>query len=850
MPTGVRGTKDYFKERYGLGERLSVRLAALLAHKVELTAAVIECLKESAACQRLILHPGLLEHAEELDTQRLASFAPPGEELGASFVVGEHDGWRTIALDEELLAEQGGPEAEAALPVLATKGELLHPTEITELFSRRDIAELELVLRTSADPNEKITAIRRLALTPAGEREKFALFAFALTDRSAEVRGEAADALTRLGLPAEVAEDARALAEGNEAHKRFAAGRIGERIRAADDFEMGVLLRIIAGTLRYEGSLEVRRLLIRAIEGACRAIAKDRGPTRDLVRILIGQLRDAVEALGPAVRSVLLVLGGLGAPDVLALLDEELASIAARPVRRLLVAVAGELAANDDERTRACRQCVDEILASSDPAVECLQIANALGKSGRHAVAAIARRLPEAPEAAQGALVRLLDVVGTRPKTSKATRAEIGRLLLEALRGRERATRLAVIQSTAIVSPAIPARTRAGIAAELLACLQEYANPGILDAIEANLANLGHPAVRPLLDTLGRAERARQRTSAARVLGLLLPRLEPRRTRTAHQAIDRALALLESGFPDRPALARALGQMCSGPAASAADVARVATTLRASVLDKELVHAALDGLAHLCLSPNATPSLRVDLTDFFARLFERDLPEIEAFARTDRDEIVYDLGAEVLAYTEMVPSIIQGFRNIAATASGALRAKALGCLLDAWRGIAEGELQLGPGNTEHILDALQAIGTLADADPGQRETITAAVALRRDFFPTYRVQAELLVAAGEGMAAQAAAFADEMLALEASERRLTETERVTLLAALVRLATAGALGHRAAQIRERIVTAALDADKRDIEAARPLLAQLQTSPAIPARLKARLARYASPNPQS
>ena len=42
MPKGVRGTRDFYKERFGLGERLAVRLAALLAHKVDASAAVIE----------------------------------------------------------------------------------------------------------------------------------------------------------------------------------------------------------------------------------------------------------------------------------------------------------------------------------------------------------------------------------------------------------------------------------------------------------------------------------------------------------------------------------------------------------------------------------------------------------------------------------------------------------------------------------------------------------------------------------------------------------------------------------------------------------------------------------------
>jgi hypothetical protein len=844
MPEGVRGSRDYFKERFGLGDRLAVRLAALLSRQVALTAASVECLKDSPAFRHVILHPRLLEDAEELDTERLHSYSGAGEELPASFVVTEEDGWRVIALEEELLAEESeAQEVEDQLPVLTGKSELLHPTEIGELFSRRDIAELELTLRTSADANEKITAIRRLALSPASEREKLSLFAMALTDRSAEVRGEAAEALTTLGLSADVAEDARALAEGNEEQKRFAVERIGQRILEAEDAEMGVLLRIIAGTLRHEPSTAIRRRLVESLVGACRSVARDSRSSRDLVRILIGQLRDAAEELGAAVRSVLLALGRHNREQLYHQLQEELAAIRARPVRRLLVAVAGEIAPDEEQWVQVCRQAVAEINASEDPTGECLPLANLLGKSGRHAVDAIAETLAEAPEASQTAFVRLLDVIGTRQDTSTRLRARVGRLMLDALRQGERAARLAVIQSTALMNRDIPAKTRGALAGELIGCLAEYANPGIVDAIEATVVNLGAPAVEPLLDAMERAERPRQRVSAARALGDLVARLDGRSARTAHEAIERSLRLADDSFPDRPELVRALGRMCSGSAASEADVARVAEMLRAAILDKPIAHAALDGLSHLCLSPKASRKLKVDLVDFFARILERDLPDIEATTyAADVDETGYAFGGDVLAYTELVPSVIQGLRHIATSSGGVLREQALGHLLAAWRQIASGELQVGPGNTEQLLEALRAIGTLPDIEAGQREAIADALALRKDFLPTYRALAELVVAAGEPMADRAAALADEVLRREAAEDELTPSERGLLLGSLVRLAAAADLGTDAERLRQRIVAAVTDAEKRDLEAAPGLVEELRESPAISDSLKKRLPR--------
>mgnify|MGYP000642789549 CR=1 FL=1 len=843
MPVGMRGAKDFFKERFGLGDRLAVRLAALLAHKVDLTAAAIECLRESPALQHVILHPQLLEKAGELTTERLRALTLPGEELPAALVVAEANGWRTIALEEELLAEQGeGEGGEAQLPALVPKGEVLHPSEIRELFTRRDIAELELVLRTSADPREKVTALRRLALSPASEREKMALFALVLMDRDAEVRGEAAQALTVLGLDPRVAEDARFLAEGNERQKQAAAGRIGRRLPTAAAAELGVLLRIIAGTLRYEGSVEVRRLLIQAVEGACKAVAADERSCRDLVHVLLAQLHDAAEELGPQVRRVLLVLGQCSPGGVYRALQEELAGISDHRVRRPLIAVALELAAASPEgaSAEAVRQALDELEASGDPGVECLPLVNSLSRLGAAVVPAVAERLLGAPEAAQETLVRLLDVVAGREGTPPATRARVGQLFLDVLRRGHRSGRLAVINSLATADPAIAGPTRRALAAELLAALSEYASPGILAAIEATVAKLGAPALAPLLEVLARGERPAARVAAARILGELAPRLEASQAPAVGRAVDVALALLDERFPDRPALARALGQVCTGPSADEATVGRVAAELRRRILDKKLAHAALDGLGRLCLSPRVAPVLKVDLLSFFEKLLARELPEIEAKSETQKDELVYTLGGEVSAYTELVPGILSGLRNIAVTSPGVLRQQALGCLVGTWRDIAEGKVQLGPGNTELLLGALRDIGTLPDLAPAQRAAVADALALRRDYLPTYRASAEVIVAAGEGMADRAAALAEELLARDATDKQLTATERGIVLEALVRLATSAALGRRARRLRERIAAAVGDAAKREVERAPELVERLRLSPAIPQSIKKRL----------
>jgi len=602
-----------------------------------------------------------------------------------------------------------------------------------------------------------------------------------------------------------------------------------------------VLLRLVAGTLRYEQSVDVRRLLIRSIEGACRAVARDPRSCADLVHVLMGQLRDAAEQLGPEVRRVLLLLGKRNPAEVYRALQRELASIPDHRIRRPLVATAIELAPDAKARDEAVAQGIAEIEASADPSVECLLIFNALGKMGDAVVPAIAPRLLAAPEPAQEALARLLDAVGSRAKTPRAAKARIGRLLLDVLRRGHRAGRLAVINSLAVADPALPAATRRELAAELLRSLQEYANPGILAAIEALVAKLGAPALQPLLDEIQRGSRPATRVAAARVLGDLASRLGPRDAPRVAKAVDVVTGMLRGKFPDHAALARTLGQMCAGPAASKSVVAAVARTLRSLILEKGMAHAALDGLGRLCLSPRVEPTLKVELLDFFGRILDRELPEIEAKSLgTKKDEVVYTLGGEVTAYTELVPGVLTGLRNIAMTSSGIPHQRALDRLLHTWREIAEGRLQLGPGNTELLLQALRDIGTLPSLPPARREAIADAIALRRDYLPSYRALADVAVAAGKAMTKRAVALAEELLEREATDRQLTASERCIILETLAHLATSASLGRAASRLRQRIVRAVLDARNREVDRASTIVEILAQSPAIPARLKKRL----------
>ena len=106
MLEGLRPTKADLTARFGLSQRLSVRIGALLASKVELTAAVLEAARPNSPVEAFLLRKEILAEAAELVTSRLQSLAADSK-LELDLVVEEAAGGakRIIGLEEEMAAD-------------------------------------------------------------------------------------------------------------------------------------------------------------------------------------------------------------------------------------------------------------------------------------------------------------------------------------------------------------------------------------------------------------------------------------------------------------------------------------------------------------------------------------------------------------------------------------------------------------------------------------------------------------------------------------------------------------------------------------------------------------------------
>ena len=173
---GVRLDPEELIRVYGITRRLAVRIGALLARGLEVTATLIEIAGPGSAVEKLLLHPETLSGVGRLDTATAARLAAEtGADSESELVVVESEGKRVLALAEEVLAEQaatarpqrGRREAPAeALPAVVKSDATLAPArllgkeEIGRLFGPEEIARIKLDALTGGDAETRISALR------------------------------------------------------------------------------------------------------------------------------------------------------------------------------------------------------------------------------------------------------------------------------------------------------------------------------------------------------------------------------------------------------------------------------------------------------------------------------------------------------------------------------------------------------------------------------------------------------------------------------------------------------------------------------------------------------------------
>jgi len=846
MIQAVKLTKNQIVDRFGVSARLATRVCALLGKGVGVSAAFLESVRPGFPAERLLLRAELLRDAAGMTPERFGRLA--GGVFGtepAPVLATNPDGSRVIALAEQV--EPGQVElvkANDAVMVFSPVGtglKVIGEEETRKLFTPEEVSRLKIVILTSADPAEKIEAIRRLALSPLNSTDKGMVLIHALADGDAAVRVEAADALSALGLTPGIASAARSLGEGNLKQRTHAAERMGALAEQVEESEISVILTMLAGAINNEASDDVKTTLIRSFKGACGVVARSRAYAAELVRLLVRQLEGAPDVLYRPVREILGEVGRRAPRVMTELINRELSVVKAPPLRWLLFGVLAMFPVPEEYRVELARLGVADFEASDTPEEDCKGIGGMLCDWGAAAVEPLLAALPDAGDAQKIYMVRLIDEIVCHRGGGGAAE-EAGAALLDLLRVSSKHVRAPVIETGLITHPKLSDALKAKIAGELLVNVTAFANPRMQDVIEAGGVRLGEPALEAIRRVLTEEKDDAKRGSACRIMAEIVVNCEgaTKRRRLADDMLALCLKQWEEAEDKKGYLAETIGRICICSSAPPERLTEIAADLKDVVFNTPDPFGVLLGLGHISASPKLDTKSRFDVAQTLFELLDTTLPELTdkvLASTTNDDEEVHHFGSEVTAYTEMIPACLAGLEKIYFGARAkSLRARIADFLVQKWNETLNWTTIWGPDALELLMHALSRIARDSSTDPDCAGKVVEAMGERLDFIPVVEELGKILAPdQSSPRIGSAACEIGSKLLQRASRHR--EAELGVLLKTVGAIAARTSLGKdpdKARKLREQTVQALYRGVKEGRPEAVEALRRMKDCPALPA----------------
>ncbi len=838
MIRAVRVSREELSSKYGLTERLTVRILALAARGLGVTGAVLEEAARVPAVTDALLSPEILARGSDLDSAGLRKIGPGGKTLAVVNGV--------LCLKEEIQAEESAPE-EKNLPstVRPRAAGGLDAQEMRSVFPADEIARLKLVLLTAVDPSAKVEALRRMALAPIGNEEKGILALRAISDPAPDVRREAAQVLERMGLDPELADALRSASTGTARQKEVALRKIATLGRSAGATEQSVATVALVSALEFEKEPAVLREILAALSAFAGTIASRPDVVAALARHLVRLLAESFPLIASQARILLDDLGSLRKPDFPGILWKEVEGAGDRRLRTFfLEALFAHPLPKDLERA-LCRLAAGDLSARPLEDLESRRLADALRLRGNAALEALLETVPELKEEARALLLPVLDAVASGPDVSARLRNRTAEYFLQALRDGSRSLRTGIIEARLTAHPDLDPALKRKLAADFIANLHAYKASRMHDLTAGAIRRIGPAAEEALLQAIRKSPHAEERDAAARLLAEIAE--EEREDGDAVARIAKFLRSQEEEGRIPVGLAvRCAARALHGPAAPAELVAALLVGYGARVGKVAYHYDLVAALGWLASSPAADPGRAADVALKFMDLLDSPMPDVEVNeSRSDEGTHLF-FGAQTTVYTDLIPEILAGLRRIleAGRTAPGVRRRIADRLSARYAAVTEYREVWAPGNVGDLGELLGAAASAPGTDPASRRLLVDALRSNMRNLGTVRVLAGVFARDDEEEPTYLEAlerYAGEVFAfLERPEYRERDDQRILIeslghVAGNRRLAADRGESERR---RERIVELLLE-HAEWLREARPLLRALGKNENLPKALRNR-----------
>jgi len=707
---------DALMARYGIGRRLATRVVALQTRRVDVTGTVLDEAGRREALCSLLLDRRLVDSPESLTEgylqQRAMELDLPEADL-LRLVEEPESGWRTVALEDDLLAadaQESETQSEGLNLVRRRPGEI-SVSETEDLFTPQEVAQLKLAVLTSRDPDERVEKLRKLVFAPMEGSQKATVFVNVLTDREAapRVRREAVRSLEQIGFRSDMAEAVRGLFTESPEDALYGIQRLGALLRDAEEGEAALVLAVLLEVLGQNQDIGIVKELLRLTADCAGLLVTNYEKTGQFVQSALRQLGRDFDGLRPDVQEALEACAR-GAPELMGeVLWTELQRTNHPRVRSLLVRLSEALATSQERLSELARQAVDQILDPELPESDKAGLRYALVRLGEPAAQVVLERMGHGGSARRAELIRLLDVLCTESEVSDETVEDSVRSLIDLLKLADTLIRRSVVQTSVLVDERVSPRLRRELAAELLTLMGELNLPDTLDAIQTTLEQIGTEA--------------------------LLPAYRFMRTNYPSEAAERASLILGSIMQDHPGdvdaeLAESLYALCadllhnehnkSGAFAMAMAGVCGYTDWGRDVFDESLSGIKgglwklpysmdlLDALAIMAGSRNAQKRHQRELFELFDSLVRFQAGTGMGVRRQTDQGTVYEFGREIQFDIRAVPAAVRGLERICLSpqASGEMRTSIVKRFLILWEGVSKVRIVWGPAAISALIEAM------------------------------------------------------------------------------------------------------------------------------------------------
>lgn len=864
---GVRLAKDDLIRTYGVSQRLAVRVGALLARGVEVSAALLEMAGPGSAIERLLLRPELIAEGQALDDALLSRLARETRaEAEGPMAVARTERGQVIALAEELLAEKGWQAAKDEKPDLLPARQmaagmpapLLAPAETRHLFSADEIARLKLEALAGRDADARVSALRKLVFAPISDHERGGICLRALLDSSGPVRAEAIRAIEQLGFNRDTADAMQSLFSGDPRAREAALRRIGDLMGTLAPGERRIVLAVLVAAFRESAPRDANDPLLRLWQSLTPSLGGEADAAPELARVCVQHLLAEPRRLGPAMRELLDALAAAAPEPVLRKLWDEIDTVTDAFARMLLLGVLLEHDTDAVRAPRLARMAVEELLRGESDEVARQKLGYNLGALGEAAAEALLARFASAALVEKAALVSFLDALCMDERVGAKTRDAVARALIDTLKIADRRLRLATLNARCLWQAPLGRKLRRGLVEELLPLVRAHERTEVADQAAGLLERLGEVSVDGLNELMRERPALPQADLAARILGRILSResIEPATRKTAAEVFEFALARVAMPANQAGGYAEALWRIGGSPAVSDARAREALEALLDRFGKARYSGDLAEGIGALAAGPRATAEQRVRAAQLLGQVVDRPVGREETRMRetvTPKGK-VYHVTGRVEFDTDTAPAAVSALAALAVSdhVPEGLRGQMTALLLRVWKDVAEWKSVWGPRSSEALALALARVAAAPVSSDETRSQIIDALTLAIDRQSVVRALGEVFGALRASPGAQRTAVSaglrvlDEWAEPEVAPEQLCQA--LTTAAAAVTAQDAVPRGGDGRELMKRTAGLLFDALRAGHAWCRPILQSMADSPAVSRALRAdiadRLARTA------